>query len=643
MTARSGRPPPRASSAGTCRPPSTGRGGSRQRPSSLASRPSDAGSQLTSTSTGAPSRTRASTPGLPSPLRAGSAMTTSTVVPGGARHPPTSPRTTSAVRSRRLWRASATAERDVSTAITPARRSRWRTPRTSRRRRRRRPPSPRRPAPVRRHRTVATSELGGLRAGLEERPHRHLQAPAGDLLGEQSPSVRSAVPSGRPRTAPWVRSQRAAARCSATDQRTVDLDAGVEAQPGDDLGQRRVGDEAGRRGDDVVGVLGPEAGRARPPWRPRGPSCGSRRGRPRHRRRRSGSATPPARRRASATIATRAARCASTVRCCQPHPPQPARRDAHGGVTRSGAASCTVIVVARAQSFLAVTTSASTVSPGRAPRTNTTRPSSSRATASPPAAKRSGRSVSVVTGENVPMARPIQIAPSVLPADFSRLGEEIVALEKAGVDLVQWDVMDGQFVPNLTFGPDVIASTRALVDRPVRGPPDGPHARRDGRPLRRGRVPPADRPRRGLPAPAPHARRHRRARGQRRRRPQPGDAGDRRRPRARSRRPRPRDDRQPGLRRPALPGVDGAEDHRGAPDDRGGRAGATRSTSRSTAASRPDTVAGAAAAGANVLVAGSALFRDPAGWSTPSPTCATGRPPPALRRRSVSGRRAADR
>ncbi len=64
------------------------------------------------------------------------------------------------------------------------------------------------------------------------------------------------------------------------------------------------------------------------------------------------------------------------------------------------------------------------------------------------------------------VALPIQIAPSVLPADFSRLGEEIVALEKAGVDLVQWDVMDGQFVPNLTFGPDVIASVRERVALP---------------------------------------------------------------------------------------------------------------------------------------------------------------------------------
>jgi ribulose-phosphate 3-epimerase len=58
------------------------------------------------------------------------------------------------------------------------------------------------------------------------------------------------------------------------------------------------------------------------------------------------------------------------------------------------------------------------------------------------------------------MSRPIQIAPSVLPADFSKLGDEVAALEAAGVDLIQWDVMDGQFVPNLTFGPDVIASAR---------------------------------------------------------------------------------------------------------------------------------------------------------------------------------------
>src|SRR5688572_20697161 len=57
--------------------------------------------------------------------------------------------------------------------------------------------------------------------------------------------------------------------------------------------------------------------------------------------------------------------------------------------------------------------------------------------------------------------RRIEIAPSVLPADFARLGDEVAALEEAGVDRIQWDVMDGRFVPNLTFGPDVISACRA--------------------------------------------------------------------------------------------------------------------------------------------------------------------------------------
>lgn len=60
----------------------------------------------------------------------------------------------------------------------------------------------------------------------------------------------------------------------------------------------------------------------------------------------------------------------------------------------------------------------------------------------------------------------IEIAPSVLPVDFSKLGEEVAALEAAGVDRIQWDVMDGQFVPNLTFGPSVIASARRHTSLP---------------------------------------------------------------------------------------------------------------------------------------------------------------------------------
>ena len=66
----------------------------------------------------------------------------------------------------------------------------------------------------------------------------------------------------------------------------------------------------------------------------------------------------------------------------------------------------------------------------------------------------------------MPSSRPIEIAPSVLPADFARLGEEVAALEAAGVDRIQWDVMDGQFVPNLTFGPAVIAAARQHTTLP---------------------------------------------------------------------------------------------------------------------------------------------------------------------------------
>jgi ribulose-phosphate 3-epimerase len=64
------------------------------------------------------------------------------------------------------------------------------------------------------------------------------------------------------------------------------------------------------------------------------------------------------------------------------------------------------------------------------------------------------------------MARPVEIVPSVLPADFARLGAEVAALEAAGVDRIQWDVMDGVFVPNLTVGPDVIAAARSHATVP---------------------------------------------------------------------------------------------------------------------------------------------------------------------------------
>lgn len=57
----------------------------------------------------------------------------------------------------------------------------------------------------------------------------------------------------------------------------------------------------------------------------------------------------------------------------------------------------------------------------------------------------------------------VKIVPSVLTADFARLGEEVAALAAAGVDRFHWDAMDGVFVPNLSFGPDVIASCRGFA------------------------------------------------------------------------------------------------------------------------------------------------------------------------------------